>query len=203
MKPLADIILEAVETKQPKNVKDLIELVQKQAGDVTVAEITAEIKNLQHKQLIALESPESPTAPSPEELKGSLVSRMNAWFWITLTLTALTFVSVLLVPADAVPLSYLRYLFGFIFVIFLPGYCLTETLFPKKDALDIIERMTLSVGLSFAVTALVGLLLSFTPIGLTLPTALSALGLLVIALALVAFGRKYMLNKQQSIIAVK
>jgi hypothetical protein len=193
MKSLADIILEVVETKQPKNVKDLIELVQKQAGYVTVAEITAEIKNLQHKQLIALESP---TAPSPEELKGSLVSRMNAWFWITLTLTALTFASVLLVPADAVPLSYLRYLFGFIFVIFLPGYCLTETLFPKKDALDIIERMTLSVGLSFAVTALVGLLLSFTPTGLTLPTALSALGLLVLLLALVAFGRKYTINKQ-------
>jgi hypothetical protein len=193
MKPLADIILEVVETKQPKNVKDLIELVRKQARDVTVAEITAEIKNLQHKQLIALESP---TAPSPKELKGSLVSRMNAWFWITLTLTALTFASVLLVPADAVPLSYLRYLFGFIFVIFLPGYCLTETLFPKKDALDIIERMTLSVGLSFAVTALLGLFLSFTPIGLTLPTALSALGLLVIALALVAFGRKYTVNTQ-------
>jgi len=199
MKPLASIILEVVETKQPRNVKDLIELVRKQAGDVTVAEITAEIKNLQHKQLIALESP---TAPSPKELKGSLVSKTNAWFWITLTLTALTFASVLLVPADAVPLSYLRYLFGFIFVIFLPGYCLTETLFPKKDALDIIERMTLSVGLSFAVTALVGLFLSFTPIGLTLPTALSALGLLVIALALVAFSRKYTINKQQSIVAV-
>lgn len=198
MKPLADIILEVVETKRPKNVKDLIELVQKQAGNASIAEITAEIKNLQHKQLIALESP---TAPSPKELKSSLVSRMNAWFWITLTLTALTFASVLLVPADAVPLSYLRYLFGFIFVIFLPGYCLTETLFPKKDALDIIERVTLSVGLSFAVTALVGLLLSFTPIGLTLPTALSALGLLVIALALVAFSRKYTISKQQSIVA--
>jgi uncharacterized membrane protein len=73
---------------------------------------------------------------------------------------------------------------------------LTETLFPKKDALDIIERMTLSVGLSFAVTALLGLFLSFTPIGLTLPTALSALGLLVIAVALVAFGRKYTVNTQ-------
>jgi uncharacterized membrane protein len=46
------------------------------------------------------------------------------------------------------------------------------------------------------VTALVGLFLSFTPIGLTLATALSALGLLVILLALIAFGRKQTVNKQ-------
>ena len=200
MKPLADIILEVVETKQPKNVKDLIALAQKQAGNATISEITAEIKNLQQKHLITLEAP---AATATQGLAGSILSKNNTWFWATLTLAFLTFVSALLVPAEGTPLSYVRYLFGFIFVVFLPGYCLTETLFPKKDALDIIERITLSVGLSFALTALVGLFLSFTPIGLTLPTALSALGLLVVVLALVAFGRKYMLNKQQSIIAVK
>ena len=78
-----------------------------------------------------------------------------------------------------------------ILVAFLPGYCLTETLFPKKDALDLIERFTFSIGLSFAVTALVGLFLSFTPFGLILETALSALGSLVIVLAVVALIRKY------------
>jgi hypothetical protein len=192
MKPLADIILEVVETKQPKTVKDLTALVQKQAGNASIAEITAEIKNLQQKQLITLEAP---SAPSAKGLRDLLMSKRNAWFWATLTLIVLTFASVLLVPADAAPLSYIRYLLGFIFVVFLPGYCLTETLFPKKDALDIIERITLSVGLSFAVTALVGLFLSFTPIGLTLVTALSALGFLVLGLALVAFGRKYTINK--------
>jgi hypothetical protein len=192
MKPLADIILEVVETKQPKTVKDLTALVQKQAGNASIAEITAEIKNLQQKQLITLEAP---SAPSAKGLRDLLMSKRTAWFWATLTLIVLTFASVLLVPADAAPLSYIRYLLGFIFVVFLPGYCLTETLFPKKDALDIIERITLSVGLSFAVTALVGLFLSFTPIGLTLVTALSALGFLVLGLALVAFGRKCTINK--------
>jgi hypothetical protein len=188
MKSLTDIILEVIETKQPKNIRDLIELVQKQTGNVSVAEITAEIKNLQQRQMIALEAP---AFPASKGFQGLLPSKRNAWFWATLALTALTFASVLLVPAEATPLSYFRYLFGFIFVVFLPGYCLTETLFPKKDALDTIERLTLSVGLSFAVTALVGLFLSFTPIGLTLTTALSALGILVLGLALVAFGRKY------------
>lgn len=200
MKSLADIILEVVETKQPSNIKELIELVRKQAGDATLAEITAEIRNLQQRQLITLEAP---AVSSSKGFHGSLIFRKNVWFWATLTITVLTFASVLLIPAEATPLSYIRYFFGFVFVVFLPGYCLTETLFPKKDALDIIERITLSVGLSFAVTALVGLFLSFTPIGLTLTTAISALGLLVLVLALVAFGRKYTINKQQSVVAVK
>jgi len=200
MKPIADIILEIVETKQPKTVKDLVELVQKQAGTASIAEITAEIKNLQQKHLITLEAQ---AAPSAKGLPDSLLSKNNIWFWATLALAFLTFASVLLVPAEGTPLSYVRYLFGFIFVVFLPGYCLTETLFPKKDALDIIERMTLSVGLSFAVTALIGLFLSFTPIGLTLPTALSTLSLLVLVFALAAFSRKYAIDKQQSTFAAK
>jgi uncharacterized membrane protein len=45
------------------------------------------------------------------------------------------------------------------------------------------------------VTALVGLFLSFTPIGLTLATAISTLDLLVIVLALIAFGRRHRMNK--------
>jgi uncharacterized membrane protein len=192
MKPLADIILEVVETKQPKNVKDLIALVQKQVDNATVADITAEIKRLQKKQMISLEAP---AASASKGFQGLMLSKKNAWFWATLILTILTFASVLLVPAEAAPLSYVRYLFGFIFVVFLPGYCLTETLFPKNDALDIIERLTLSVGLSFAVTALVGLFLSFSQIGLTLMTALPTLSLIVIVLALISFKRKYTAEK--------
>jgi uncharacterized membrane protein len=45
------------------------------------------------------------------------------------------------------------------------------------------------------VTALVGLFLSFTPIGLTLATAVSALGLLVIVLVIIAFGRRHTMNR--------
>jgi uncharacterized membrane protein len=85
----------------------------------------------------------------------------------------------------------LRYIFGFVLVAFLPGYCLNETLFPRSDVMDIIERFTFSIGLSFAITALVALFLSFTSFGLTLATALPALGSIVIVLAIVALVRKY------------
>jgi len=187
MKSLDKLILQIVETKQPQKVKELIQLVQEQSG-ANLEEIKKEIKSLQEKGLIKLEEP---VAAAPRKFRNVLVSRKNAWFWTIISLALLTFVSILLIPETGTPLSYLRYVFSFVFVVFLPGYCLTEALFPKKQALDEIERVTFSVGLSFAVTAIVGLFLSFTPFGLTLTTTLLTLGFIVIALALVALKRKY------------
>src|SRR3990170_498041 len=185
MKSLDKVILQIVETKQPQKVKELIQLVQEQGG-ANLKEIKKEIKSLQEKGLIKLEEP---IAAAPKRFSNVLISRKNAWFWTIISLAFLTFVSILLIPETGTPLSYLRYLFSFIFVVFLPGYCLTEALFPKKQALDEIERVTFAVGLSFAVTAIVGLFLSFTPFGLTLTTTLLTLGFVVIALALAAFKR--------------
>jgi len=172
--------------KQPRNVKELVQLVQEQA-DATLEDIEKEVKNLHRKGLVALEEP----THHKEKFRSFLSPRNSRWFWILISASILSFISILFIPETGTPLSYIRYIFAFVFVAFLPGYCLTETLFPREDALDIIERFTFSIGLSFAVTALVGLFLSFTPISLTLATALPALGSLVIALAVVALIRKY------------
>ena len=48
-------------------------------------------------------------------------------------------------------------------MLFLPGYALIATLFPRKDDLDGIERIALSFGLSIAITPLLGLALNYTP----------------------------------------
>ena len=186
MQSLETVILDILETKQPRNVKELVRLVQKQA-DAKLEDIKKEVKNLQRKGLVLLEEP----THHKENFSSFLSPRNSRWFWIIIGTSILSFVSILFIPETGTPLSYLRYIFAFVLVAFLPGYCLTETLFPKEDALDIIERLTFSIGLSFAVTALVGLFLSFTPLSLTLTTALPALGSLVIVLAIVALIRKY------------
>ena len=186
MKLLAEVILKIVQAKQPKNVRELVQLVQEQV-DANLDEITREVKDLQNKGLIVLEEP---TTPTPH-FSDFLSSRKSLWFWVTICLTLLAFISILFFPETGTPLSYLRYAFGFVLAVFLPGYCLVETLFPRKNSMDEIERVTFSVGLSFAITALVGLFLGFTPFGLTLTTALLTLGSVVIVLALVALSRKY------------
>jgi len=185
MKSLEELILGILDARQPENVKELVELVQEQT-DAKLEEIEKTVKNLHRKGLVSLEEPTHHREP----FVSFLSLKQTRWFWIVIGISFLSFLSILLIPETGTPLSYIRYVFAFILVAFLPGYCLTETLFPKINSLDIIERLTFSIGLSFAVTALVGLFLSFT-INLTLATALPALGSIVIVLAVIALIRKY------------
>jgi len=186
MPSLETVILDILEAKQPRNVKELVQLVQEQA-DATLDDIEKEVKKLHRKGLVAIEDPTRHT----ENFSSFLSPRKSRWFWIAIGTAILSFISILFIPDTGTPLSYIRYIFAFILVAFLPGYCLTETLFPKEDALDMIERVTFSIGLSFAVTALLGLFLSYSSLSLTLATALPALGSLVIVLAVIALIRKY------------
>lgn len=48
----------------------------------------------------------------------------------------------------------LRAVFGFILVLFVPGFAATWALFPRKGEVDIIERIALSIGLSIALVVL-------------------------------------------------
>lgn len=180
-----EAILDILETKHPSNVKELIQLVQKQV-DATPENIEQEIKSLYKKGLVSLDEP-----TSHKPFISFLSQKTSLWFWIIIATSILSFVSILFFPETGKPLSYIRYIFAFILVAFLPGYCLTETLFPRETALDTIERFTFSIGLSFAITALVGLFLSFSMLGLTLATSLPALGSIVIILDIVALLRKY------------
>ena len=74
-------------------------------------------------------------------------------------------------------------------VLFLPGYSLIATLFPRKDDLDAIERIALSFGLSIAITPLLGLALNYTPFGIRLLPILIVLSVFTILLALGAYVR--------------
>ena len=186
MTSLQTVILDILETKQPDNVKELVQLIQQQV-DSSLDEIEKEVKRLHKKGLVSHEDP----TRHGQTFISFMSPRNSYWFWIIIVTSLLSFVSIVFIPETGTPLSYIRYVFGFILAAFLPGYCLTETLFPKETTLDIIERITFSIGLSFAITALVGLFLSFSSIGLTLATTLSVLGSLVIVLAVVALFRKF------------
>jgi len=81
-------------------------------------------------------------------------------------------------------------------VLFLPGYALIATLFPRKDDLDGIERVALSFGLSIAITPLLGLALNYTPSGIRLSPVLIVLSVFTISLALGAYARRSMIPEE-------
>ena len=86
-------------------------------------------------------------------------------------------------------LAVFRYVFGFVFVAILPGYCLVNILFISRNKLDFVEELVLSVALSFGLDGLVGLFLGLSPIGINFTSITISLSALVLVFAVVAFVR--------------
>jgi uncharacterized membrane protein len=100
-------------------------------------------------------------------------------FVILLTLLCILFV--LIPPLNGTPV---RIILGLPLVLFLPGYVLIATLFPRKGDLNVIERIALSFGLSIAITPLLGLGLNYTPFGIRLTPILIVMSVFTISLAI-------------------
>jgi len=83
-----------------------------------------------------------------------------------------------------------RIALGLAFGLFLPGYLVVAALYPRKDDLDHVERLALSVGLSIAVVALVGLGLNYSPWGIGLHPVLVFVTLFTVVAAGAAVYRR-------------
>ncbi|MFC1944193.1 DUF1616 domain-containing protein [Chloroflexota bacterium] len=87
----------------------------------------------------------------------------------------------------AVPLSWLRLVLGFPLLVLLPGYALVAALFPRKDVLSPVERVSLSLGLSIAATVLIGLGLGYSPWGIGLHSLLISEVLFILLMSALAW----------------
>ena len=121
-------------------------------------------------------------------LAGYAFSPYSLWFWAALVST---FLPLGLIYVVSGPLLYLRYVFGSILVLFLPGFALIELLYAKREELDDLARFALSIGLSLALVPLAGLVLNYTPFGIRLLPFASSLAGLTIIFLLMAVRRKH------------
>jgi uncharacterized membrane protein len=112
----------------------------------------------------------------------------TSWLGIIILYTAITILFTHFIPSDS-PLAVFRYIFGFIFISTVPGYCLVNLLF-REGKLDLVEKAVLSVALSFSIVGVAGLFLGLSPIGMTTASLTSSLSIIVAVLALLAFIRK-------------
>jgi uncharacterized membrane protein len=117
------------------------------------------------------------------------------WFGIIVLYTLLTLLFVYTIPSDSA-FSFLNYVFGFVFVAVVPGYCLVHLLFATKK-LDVAEEAVLSVALSFSIVGLSGLFLGLSPIYITFNSIRLSLSPIVVILAFAAFLRKRKLREPQ------
>jgi hypothetical protein len=162
-------------------------------GETTVAGVVGRLASEGHGTdeavgaLLALERDNKLTVQESRpytSLASYTWSPISIWFWATVAAVA---VSLALITVTSGVALYLRYVFGSVLVLFLPGYALIEALYPKHE-LDELTRFALSIGLSLALVPLTGLVLNYTPFGIRLvPVAIS---LAVLTLALLSFAVK-------------
>jgi hypothetical protein len=167
----------------PTSVEDALAIASRGTGATRVDASRALYSLIEEKKLQL-------TDPSPPRTTLEYLGRSYSfWFWGTLVFLALTAASIYAFPQHP-PFVYVRYVSGAAAVLYLPGYTLIEALYPKKEDLDPLERLALSIGLSLALVPLVGLLLNYTPLGIRLDPIVASLSALAVGLALVAAFRK-------------
>jgi len=94
------------------------------------------------------------------------------------------------------PSSIVRIILGLPFILFFPGYTFVAALFPRKDEMDGIERVTLSLGISIAVVALIGFGLNYTAWGIRLEPVLYSVAAFIILTSAIALIRGIGIPKQ-------
>jgi hypothetical protein len=186
-------ILETVRKQKPEKTRQLITLIQ-QTQNLPEKQITNLLMQLANEHKLYFKK-ETPTHATP---KACLLSSNSTWYWATIALAIATTITVFTIPEDAYPVAYIRMILGVIFVLFLPGFAFIKALYPAKvpiktalENMDTIERAALSLGLSLALTPIVGLILNYTPWGIRLtPVTLSLLALTAV-FATAAIVREY------------
>lgn len=107
---------------------------------------------------------------------------------ITIAVTLLTAAIVIAFPGWQSPL---RVALGLVVVLLAPGYVLMQTLFARRDDVDGVERLALTLGLSIAAVPILGLLLDWSPWGIRpAPMAIALSGWVVAFAGLAAWRRR-------------
>jgi len=190
--PLKELITQRVKAENPRTVRDLFKIVRERRPALAEEEFIQSIKELKDSGTLELELP----PPKVDSYLAYLtIIGENAWFYLVVLVALATMLAIYILPLYVLPnqIVIFRWVFGSIFVLFLPGYATVQALFSGRRELDSIERFALSVGLSLAVTPLVGLLLNYTPWGIRLDPIVVSLSIFTLGMATIGTIRKYSL----------
>jgi uncharacterized protein DUF1616 len=145
--------------------------------------VISEIIKLQAGKKILIREP-APYRKFPDYL----LSPISTWFWEAVLATLASLSLILATPGWAL---YLRYVFGSLMVLFLPGHSLIGLIYSKKDELDYLTRIALSFVMSLAIATLVGLVLNYTPFGISLIAVAASLSAITLSLLFLTALRRY------------
>jgi len=202
---LRDAIFRTTKEQKPATVRQLTQQMVEQFQSISEKEVLDVIVRLQNEGKLQFTLEPAITQP-----KANQIVRRATWYWITMAATLVAVICIFTIPEDDFPAVIIRYVFGAIFILWLPGYAFIKALFPQHlpfasglrralgtsgQNLDIIERVVLSLGMSLALVPIVGLLLNYTPWGIRLTPITLSLAALTFAFSTAAIIREYQTTK--------
>lgn len=169
---IENLLVETVRKEKPQTTKQLVKIMQDSYGLPEKKVLKAVIK-LDEENLLQL-------VQMNTRRQNFLFSPKLTWYWATVIVAAVAVIVVFAIPPEVYPIGYVRIGLGAIYVLFLPGYVLTRLVFhakfsSSKREIDELDYLALSIGFSIAIVAAIGLLLNYTPWGLSLTTITIAL----------------------------
>lgn len=191
-------ILEIIREQNPKSVRQLIKILTASL-DLTEEEVIKSISKLQAEGIINLENQFSSSVSFVTYLK----TYEAIWYWLTIAVGLMAATLVFAISENVYPWIYARNVFGVIFVLFLPGYSLVKALFRVEisskisvENLTAIERIALSVALSFGLISIIGAILYYSLLNLDLSTIVFILLGLTLVFATSAVTMEYNAKKK-------
>lgn len=187
------LILDALQNRRFSNVQAVVQELKRKGVPESVT--TRMIKDLAQEGKVLLNLPGAADDAVMTPVVGVfeyLWSTLALDLWLTLVLLGLGLATTFLIPVEMFPFVILRWIFGGLLLVLVPGFAFIRALFPFERYIDRWERLALSCGLSIALAVLVAFGLNFTPWGITLvPTAtiLAAITLVCILIATIRRAR--------------
>jgi Protein of unknown function (DUF1616) len=195
---LKNAILSTTTEHLPKTADQLVKEIHEQFPTIAEKVIVEALIELQNEGKLQF----APKQALSHDFIHFLETNAALWYWVTFAVVIAATASVFAIPEGAYPFVALRYVFGAIFILWLPGYAFIKALFPTElpfrspnRNLDMIERIVLSFGMSLALVPIVGLLLNYTPWGIRLTPITLSLTALTLAFATAAVVREYQLSR--------
>ena len=203
----SDMLLREKDTYVPETVRELILEALRSRRFSTVQGVVTELKtkgvpeSVTMRMIKDLAQEGNVLLNLPGSSEESVMTPVSGWFeylgstlaldlWLTLVLLILGLVTTLLIPVDLWPTVVLRWVFGGLLLVLVPGFAFVRALFPFERFIDRWERLALSCGLSVALAVLVGFGLNFTPWGITLvPTAIVLTGITLASILIATYRR--------------
>ncbi len=117
-----------------------------------------------------------------------------------LPMIALVYIMVVIIYF--VPCDIARIILGLPFVLIFPGYAFSLALFPARENLTGLTRLAFSIVLSITAAVILGLILNFTPWGLTVNSVLAAMVACIAVASVIAVLRQKGLPETERIAIV-